>query len=85
MNIKDNSIVVRKSRYDREFDNNKSASFRIESCDRLRSFKIGKYSFAEYGSVFKLRNLSLLETIIIGNSQIVSYSFYWSSLVIRGK
>ena len=85
VNIKDNSFVVRTSQNEYEFDNNKSASFRIESCDRLRSFKIGKYSFAEYGSVFELRDLPLLETIIIGNSQKVSYSFYWSSLFIRGK
>ena len=85
VNIKGSSFVKRKSQYDSEFDNDASASFRIENCEKLRSFTIGEYSFASYGGIFELSNLPALESITIGGYVEFSNNFYWSSFDIRGK
>ena len=85
VDIKGNSFVVREWQYDTEFDNDASASFRIENCEKLRSLTIGEYSFAEYGGIFELKNLSSLESITIGRNVDFSNNFYWASFDIRGK
>ena len=84
VNIKGSSFVVRTSQYDSEFDNDASASFRIENCEKLRSVEIGGYCFASYGGVFELNNLPLLESITIGSRTGYAINFYSSSFVIRG-
>ena len=86
VNIKSNSYTDRHLHsFYYEHNDDKSASFRIVNCGGLRSIKIGKYSFANYGGIFELSNLASLESIKIGELNFFSYNFYSSSLVIRGK
>ena len=84
VNIKGNSFVDRFDHYQIDFENDASASFRIENCNNLRTITMGEYCFAEYGGIFELRNLPLLESISIGEMEEFSFNFFYSSLYIRG-
>ena len=64
---------------------NESKSFHILNCESLKVIEIGRYSFADFGGKFELRNLDNLESIKIGRIGRGSANFYWSSFVIRGK
>ena len=62
--------------------------FRIKNCESLESIEIGIESFLHFAGEFKLENLPLLRTIIIGDIssdyEYLSENFYSSSFVIRG-
>ena len=64
--------------------NDPSRSFIILNCIELKSIKIGRYSFSDYGGLFELVNLPKLSTIKIGEIGSDSYNFYYSSFVIKG-
>ena len=64
---------------------NESKSFHILNCESLKVIEIGRYSFADFGGEFELRNLDNLESIKIGRIRYRSMNFYWSSFIIRGK
>ena len=64
---------------------NESKSFHILNCESLKVIEIGRYSFADFGGEFELRNLDNLESIKIGEIGYRSLNFYWSSFIIRGK
>ena len=61
-----------------------SKSFRILNCELLESIII-EGSFRDYAGPFELKNLPSLKTIDFGGKSSWSYSFYYNSLVIRGK
>ena len=63
---------------------NESKSFHILNCESLKVIEIGRYSFADFGGEFELRNLDNLESIKIGEIGYVSMNFIWSSFNIRG-
>ena len=63
---------------------NKSKSFHILNCESLRVIEIGRYSFADFGGEFELRNLDNLESTKIGRIGNGSANFLWSSFIIRG-
>ena len=63
---------------------NESKSFHILNCESLKVIEIGRYSFADFGGEFELRNLDNLESIKIGEIGYVSMNFIWSSFKIRG-
>ena len=64
---------------------NESKSFHILNCESLKVIEIGRYSFADFGGEFELRNLDNLESIKIGEIGYRSMNFLWSSFKIRGK
>ena len=71
--------------YSSSFDKgDKMKSFHILNCESLESIEIGKQSFSDFGGEFELSNLKSLKSITIGSIGITTYSFYTSSLVIRG-
>ena len=61
-----------------------SRSFSILNCIELESIEIGQYSFSDYGGGFELKNLPKLSTIKIGEVEVGSYNFYYSSFVLKG-
>ena len=76
--LKDFSSSISKCR-------NESKSFHILNCESLKMIEIGRYSFADFGGKFELRNLDNLESIKIGEIEYESMNFLWSSFKIRGK
>ena len=53
--------------------------FYLKNCPKLKSLKIGCYSFMDY-SVIEIENVNALEVIEMGDLNDGSWSFYWSSL-----
>ena len=64
--------------------NDESRSFSILNCVELESIEIGRYSFSDYAGGFELKNLPKLSTIKIGEIGSDSFSFFYSSFVIKG-
>ena len=64
-------------------DNNSSRSFQILNCNELESIEIGPFSFVDYGNRFELVNLPKLSTIKIGETEVNSSNFYYSSFEIK--
>ena len=64
--------------------NNRNRSFSILNCDELESIEIGKFSFSDYAGGFELKNLPKLSTIKIGEIEMDSSNFFYSSFVIKG-
>ena len=55
------------------------------NCESLESIQIGQYSFSDFGGEFELKNLTQLQSILIGNiGYYMSLNFWGSSFVIRG-
>ena len=65
-------------------ENDYSRSFSISNCDKLKSIKIGRYSFSDYGGGFELFNLPKLYSIKIGEIGNASSNFCYSSFVVEG-
>ena len=67
------------------YGNDESKSFHILNCESLESIEIGEYSFSDYAGEFELKNLSKLESLIIGSNTSNSYNFYnTNSLIFEG-
>ena len=83
LKIGNNSFTQSKYWFDSRVD--KSKSFHILNCELLESIQIGESGFSDFAGEFELKNLPQLQSIQIGtmNSD-YSYSFYYSSFVIRG-
>ena len=64
-------------------DNNSFRSFSISNCDELESIEIGPFSFSDYGDRFELFNLPKLSTIKIGETEVNSSNFLYSSFEIK--
>ena len=61
------------------------ASFHILNCESLESIEIGRYSFSDYAGEFELKNLSKLQSLIIGSNTSISYNFYYmNSFSLQG-
>ena len=63
--------------------NNKSRSFHILNCVELESIEIGSFSFSDYGGGFELNNLPKLSSIKIGETEVNSSNFLYSSFEIK--
>ena len=67
------------------YGNDNTKSFHILNCESLESIEIGEYSFSDYAGEFELKNLSKLQSLIIGSNTSNSYNFYnTNSLIIEG-
>ena len=81
LNIGSNSFTQDRNSY----GNDASKSFHILNCESLESIEIGEYSFSDYAGEFELKNLSKLQSLIIGSSTSNSYNFYnTNSLILEG-
>ena len=81
LNIGSNSFTNKMNSY----GNDASKSFHILNCESLESIEIGEYSFSDYAGEFELKNLSKLQSLIIGSNTSNSYNFYYTnSLILEG-
>ena len=63
--------------------NDRSRSFHVLNCDKLKLIEIGQYSFSDYAGEFELKNLPSLKSIRIGVAGDESHNFYYSDMIIE--
>ena len=80
LKIGKNSFTQEKNSYSKD----ESKSFHVLNCESLESIEIDVFSFSDYAGDFELKNLPQLQSIQIGKTESKSYSFAYSSFVIRG-
>ena len=73
-----NSFTKRKDSY----DNDPNRHFYLKNCPKLKSLKMGRYSFSDY-TVIEIENVDALEVIEMGELDEWSYNFYYASLELR--
>ena len=56
--------------------------FYLKNCPKLKSLKMGRYSFSGY-TVIEVENVDALEVIEMGDLNKVSYCFYYASLELK--
>ena len=79
------SMRIGSNSFTNSYGNDTDKSFHILNCESLESIEIGRYSFSDYAGEFELKNLSKLESLIIGSNTSISYNFYnTNSLIIEG-
>ena len=65
-----------------QWGNDPNRHFYLKNCPKLKSLKMGRYSFSDY-SVCQIENVDALEVIEIGDLDYWSNCFYWSSLELK--
>ena len=65
-----------------DYGYNPNGHFYLKNCPKLKSLKMGCYSFSDY-NVFEIENVDALETIEMGELNEVSSNFYYASLELR--
>ena len=73
-----NSFTKNKNYY----GNNSNRRFYVRNCPKLKSLKIGRYSFSDY-SVIEIENMDSLEVIEMGTVNQYTESFYYASLELK--
>ena len=63
-------------------DNDPNRHFYLRNCPKLKSLKMGRYSFSDY-TVCEIENVDALEVIEMGDLDEESYNFYWASLELK--
>ena len=62
--------------------NDPNRHFYLKNCPKLKSLKMGRYSFSDY-SVIEIENVVALEVIEMGEYDEDSYNFYYASLELK--
>ena len=62
--------------------NDPDRHFYLKNCPKLKSLKMGRYSFSDY-TVCEIENVDALEVIEIGDVDKKSYNFAYASLELR--
>ena len=62
--------------------NDPNRHFYLKNCPKLKSLKIGRYSFSDY-TVIEIENVDALEVIEMGELNEVSLNFYYASLELK--
>ena len=75
------SVCIGSKAFGRD-DNSKGGSFCLKNCTKLKSLKMGRYSFSDY-TVCEIENVDALEVIEMGDVNYWSGCFYWSSLELN--
>ena len=65
-----------------DVENDPNRHFYLKNCPKLKSLKMGRYSFSDY-SVCQIENVNALEVIEMGDLDYWSNCFYWSSLELK--
>ena len=79
------SVVIGKNSFTKKKDsygNDPNRHFYLKNCPKLKSLKMGRYSFSDY-TVIEIENVNALEVIEIGNVNQDSYNFYGASLELK--
>ena len=63
-------------------DDSKGGSFYLKNCPKLKSLKMGRYSFSDY-SVIEIENVDVLEVIEMGELNEESRNFPYASLELK--
>ena len=56
--------------------------FYLKNCPKLKSLKMGRYSFSDY-TVIEIENVDALEVIEMGDVNEESRNFHWASLELK--
>ena len=62
--------------------NTPNRHFCLKNCPKLKSLKMGRYSFSDY-TVCEIENVDALEVIEMGDVDEYSANFYWASLELK--
>lgn len=54
---------------------NRTRTFLVENCVQLKTIEISPFSFTDYSGSFEIRNLPLLQSLVIGSMYILHYSY----------
>ena len=73
-----NSFTQHKNSY----GNDPNRHFYLKNCPKLKSLKMGRYSFSDY-TVIEIENVDALEVIEMGELDDYSYVFYYASLELK--
>ena len=79
------SVVIGKNSFTKKkngYGSDPNRHFYVKNCPKLKSLKMGRYSFSDY-SVIEIENVDALEVIEIGNVNQDSYNFYSASLELK--
>ena len=76
--IGENSFTQHKNYY----GSDPNRHFHLKNCPKLKSLKMGRYSFSDY-SVIEIETVNALEVIEMGAVGQLSYSFYYASLELK--
>ena len=73
-----NSFTKEKDSY----GNDPNRHFYLKNCPKLKSLKMGRFSFSDY-SVIEIENVDALEWIMIGELDVQSHNFVYASLELK--
>ena len=73
-----NSFTKKKNSY----GNDPNRHFYLKNCPKLKSLKMGRYSFSDY-KVIEIGNVDALEVIEMGDLNEGSFNFYSASLELK--
>ena len=65
-----------------DYDNDPNGQFYLKNCPKLKSLKMGRYSFSDY-TVIEIENVDALEVIEMGDLDELSCNFYCASLELK--
>ena len=68
--------------YKNDYGNDPNRHFYLKNCPKLKSLKMGRFSFSDY-SVCEIENVDALEVIEIGDLSRDSSNFYYASLELK--
>ena len=64
------------------YGNDPNRHFYLKDCPKLKSLKMGRFSFSDY-TVIEIENVDALEMIEIGSLNAYSYNFFYASLELK--
>ena len=70
------------TKFKNSYGNDPNRHFYLQSCPKLKSLKMGRYSFSDY-TVCVIESVNALETIEMGYLNTESYNFYYASLELE--
>ena len=73
-----NSFTQHKNDHGRNTDRH----FYLKNCPKLKSLKMGRFSFNDY-TVIEIENVDALEVIEMGDLNELSFNFYYASLELK--
>ena len=79
------SVVIGESsftKYKNGYGTDPNRHFYLKNCPKLKSLKMGRYSFSDY-TVIEIENVDALETIEMGELNEESRNFHWASLELK--
>ena len=79
------SVEIRKNSFTQHkngYGNDPDRHFYLKDCPKLKSLKMGRYSFSDY-TVIEIENVDTLEVIEMGELNEWSYNFHGASLELK--